>query len=156
MRAREAAAQVLFGEPLARKELSDLGFGVRRKVSDAWLEAQAILPNFVQNPEKDSKGGEFSQKPYCFRLNALQTISTQVQVFAGGDFDFPSEITYSKPVFTFSYESYKPNVGAIWNINSTHMIWIEGAYETTDKEEKDAEEVADDFTTDRTFYSGRL
>lgn len=144
------------GEPIARKEFSDIGGALVRREGRSLARAVLLLPNFVF-VNKNDWDGEFIRRPYTILLNASHPVIDELELFAGLDWDLPSETDYRQPQFDFTFNSCKPGGGFIWHVQTNQMLWAEVNGETTDKE-RDSYTHADknDFTTDRNYLSGRL
>jgi hypothetical protein len=149
------AIEVL-GEPIARKEFSDVGAAISRQEGRSRLQAALLLPNFFF-VNKNDWDGEFIKQPYTILLNARQPVIGGLDLYANLDWDLPSDTDYRKPEFDFTFKSCKPGAGFIWQIETNQMLWSEVNGETTDKERTSYTRTSvNDFSTRRRYLSGRL
>lgn len=146
----------LLAAPALQKEYFDVGLALERRDPDSLWRLEFILPNFLFNKKNDVNGAYF-QTPYCLRWNIYQPLSDELQFFTTGNMDFPSDTNEGELGFDFKFNSYKPAVGVIWDLDDQQRVWAECNVEITDKQ-RIGHQAADtnDYTIGRRFYSARL
>ncbi|HHN46280.1 MAG TPA: hypothetical protein ENN09_02460, partial [Planctomycetes bacterium] len=116
-----------FGEPLAEKEYSDIGFGFRYMRDDMLADIAVAWPNLWWN-EKNELGSVVLQRPLNLRFSGEMPSGKGI-FLPWFDLDFRSIYTYDFDAFNFRFEKYRLGLEYELPVNERLFVWAAASAE---------------------------
>ncbi len=146
----------VFGQPTARKQYGDIGYGLIYTRPGMRWRTDLILPNFKFD-EKNKENGYYLKTPLAGRLDGALAWTPEWEVFTSTTVDFPSETRFEDRRFDFAYRSMKPGLGLIWRPAANRRLWLETTGEWTRKHVTEFDpESPDTYRTTRDVMDARV